>query len=99
MSFFGRRTLYVGGMAFMSFMLWIIGGLGFKPGQSSIMAIGSLLIALNFIYNVRSGLSTFLTHIDPSVHWVHCVTRSSVKCRRPVCDRSRSPSLESLTRL
>ena len=53
LTYFGRRTLYVGGMAFMSFMLWIIGGLGFKKGDSTTFAIGSLLIALNFIYNVR----------------------------------------------
>lgn len=51
LTLFGRRTLYVGGMFFMSFVLWIIGGLAFK-GDSTIMAIGSLLIALNFIYNV-----------------------------------------------
>ena len=50
--FFGRRTLYVGGMFFMSFVLWIIGGMGFHQTHEVTMATGSLLIALNFIYNV-----------------------------------------------
>ncbi|KAK1921908.1 trehalose transport-related protein [Papiliotrema laurentii] len=54
-SFLGRRTLYVGGMFTMSFVLWIIGGMGFHPTHEVTMATGSLLIALNFIYNCTLG--------------------------------------------
>lgn len=51
---FGRRTLYVSGMFLMSFVLWIIGGLGFKDSNGVIMGSGALLIALNFVYNVST---------------------------------------------
>jgi SP family general alpha glucoside:H+ symporter-like MFS transporter len=39
----------------MSLVLWIIGGLGFASGDPSVFAIGSLLIALNFVYNCTLG--------------------------------------------
>jgi hypothetical protein len=52
---FGRRTLYTGGMASMSVVLFIIGGLGFIGSQKSDYAIGSLLIFLNFAYNATLG--------------------------------------------
>lgn len=52
---FGRRTLYTTGMAIMSLFLFVIGGLGWKSGTQSVYAIGSLLIALNFIYNCTLG--------------------------------------------
>jgi len=66
MTFLGRRTIYCFGMGLMSFVLFIIGGLGFikrnevndKPSHQYIQttyAIGSLLIALNFIYNATLG--------------------------------------------
>ncbi|KAI0699131.1 maltose permease [Cytidiella melzeri] len=51
----GRRTLYTYGMACMSIVLWIIGGLGFVGTTTSMYTIGSLLIALNFIYNATLG--------------------------------------------
>ncbi|EIN04153.1 maltose permease [Punctularia strigosozonata HHB-11173 SS5] len=54
-TWFGRRTLYTAGMAIMAVVLFIIGGLGFIGTNSSTMAIGSLLIALNFIYNSTLG--------------------------------------------
>lgn len=57
-SFLGRRTLYVGGMFTMSFVLWIIGGMGFHPTHEVTMATGSLLIALNFIYNASGPSAT-----------------------------------------
>jgi SP family general alpha glucoside:H+ symporter-like MFS transporter len=52
---FGRRTLSTGGMASMSVVLFIIGGLGFIGSQKSDYAIGSLLIFLNFAYNATLG--------------------------------------------
>lgn len=58
----------------MSFVLWIIGGLAFK-GDSTIMAIGSLLIALNFIYNVSPVI---LSTLCPSIF-------RSVESRSPQC--------------
>lgn len=56
LTFFGRRTLYTSGMGLMSFTLFIIGGLGFikkddPKYHDTTFAIGSLLIALNFVYN------------------------------------------------
>jgi SP family general alpha glucoside:H+ symporter-like MFS transporter len=55
LTLFGRRTLYSYGMLIMAVVLVIIGGLGFAKSHSAIMAIGSLLIALNFIYNATLG--------------------------------------------
>jgi MFS family permease len=52
---FGRRTLYTVGMGTMAVVLIIIGGLGFMSSTSANYAIGSLLIALNFIYNATLG--------------------------------------------
>jgi hypothetical protein len=52
---FGRRTLYTVGMGTMAVVLIIIGGLGFTSSTSATYAIGSLLIALNFIYNATLG--------------------------------------------
>ncbi len=46
-SFFGRRTLYLYGMAAMSVTLFVVGGLGWKHDASSQQAAGGLLIALN----------------------------------------------------
>ncbi|KAF9066480.1 maltose permease [Rhodocollybia butyracea] len=55
LTFFGRRTLYTSGMACMALVLFIIGGLGFIKSTSATMAVGGLLIALNFIYNCTLG--------------------------------------------
>jgi MFS transporter, SP family, general alpha glucoside:H+ symporter len=53
---FGRRTLYTAGMGTMAVFLFIIGGLGCINNNNTVtMAIGSLLIALNFIYNATLG--------------------------------------------
>jgi hypothetical protein len=46
-------------------VLWIIGGMAFKPSHDVTMAIGSLLIALNFIYNVRGAFRCTLTSVHP----------------------------------
>jgi SP family general alpha glucoside:H+ symporter-like MFS transporter len=65
MTFFGRRTVYTAGMALMSAVLLVIGGLGFfskdKVSEDPVVyshkyqqvssAIGGLLIMLNFVYN------------------------------------------------
>ncbi|KAF7965992.1 hypothetical protein HWV62_32702 [Athelia sp. TMB] len=55
LTFFGRRTLYTGGMLTMAVTLFIIGGLGWVGTKSSTWAIGTLLIVLNFIYNATLG--------------------------------------------
>lgn len=55
LTLFGRRTLYMVGMGTMAVVLFLIGGLGFIGSTSSIYAIGSLLIMLNFIYNSTLG--------------------------------------------
>ncbi|KAG8938943.1 hypothetical protein FRC04_007229 [Tulasnella sp. 424] len=55
LTIFGRRTLYTVGMASMSVVLFIIGGLAWIGTKSSIFAIGSLLIVLNFAYNATLG--------------------------------------------
>ncbi|KAF5388947.1 hypothetical protein D9757_005152 [Collybiopsis confluens] len=55
LTFFGRRTLYTAGMGCMAAVLFIIGGLGFIKSNNATMAVGGLLIALNFIYNCTLG--------------------------------------------
>ncbi|KZO94753.1 maltose permease [Calocera viscosa TUFC12733] len=56
LSYFGRRTLYSAGMACMAIVLFVIGGLGFANNTPQISTtIGSLLIALNFVYNATLG--------------------------------------------
>jgi SP family general alpha glucoside:H+ symporter-like MFS transporter len=52
---FGRRTIYMGGMACMCLVLFIIGALGFHVNQSVNFGMGGLLIGLNFIYNCSLG--------------------------------------------
>ncbi|KAI9638801.1 maltose permease [Dioszegia hungarica] len=59
MGFFGRRTLYTSGMACMCITLMTIGGLAFYPSNEVKMAMGSLLIILNFIYNCTIGPATY----------------------------------------
>ena len=49
----GRRTIYIGGIALMSVISLVIGILGFIPNTS--MAVGILLIFLNFAYNIGIG--------------------------------------------
>ena len=39
----------------MSFMLWIIGGMGFLSSQSARVAVGCILIGVNFVYNCTLG--------------------------------------------
>lgn len=49
----GRRTIYTGGIALMSLVCLVIGILGFFENTS--LAVGSLLIFLNFSYNISIG--------------------------------------------
>jgi SP family general alpha glucoside:H+ symporter-like MFS transporter len=51
----GRRTLYTCGVGFMSFMRFIIGGMAFIGTQQSTLAIGAILVAVNFVYNCTLG--------------------------------------------
>ncbi len=39
----------------MSFMLFIIGGMAFIGTQQSTLAIGAILVAVNFVYNCTLG--------------------------------------------
>lgn len=39
----------------MSFMLWIIGGLGFVDSNTARTAVGCILIGVNFVYNCTLG--------------------------------------------
>ena len=55
LSVFGRRTIYIGGMACMCVVLFIIGALGFHVNKSVNFGMGGLLIGLNFIYNSTLG--------------------------------------------
>ncbi|RSH89188.1 hypothetical protein EHS25_002300 [Saitozyma podzolica] len=53
---FGRRTVYIGGQAFMGVTLGAIGILGFYPSSAgAAYAIGALLVVLNFAFNVSVG--------------------------------------------
>lgn len=52
---FGRRTIYTTGMACMTVVLLIIGGLGFIDSTQSDKGVGGLLIFLNFVYNATLG--------------------------------------------
>jgi MFS transporter, SP family, general alpha glucoside:H+ symporter len=53
---FGRRTLYIWGLASLDVCLLVIGGLGTVPARSAISwSIGSLLIFYTVIYDITVG--------------------------------------------
>lgn len=53
---YGRRTVYIGGQVFMGGILGVIGILGiFKGNTNAAYGIGSLMILLNFGYNISVG--------------------------------------------
>jgi SP family general alpha glucoside:H+ symporter-like MFS transporter len=53
---FGRRTVYIAGQLFMGGILGVIGILGIFSGNSNAAyGVGSLLILLNFGYNISVG--------------------------------------------
>ena len=72
----------------MSFVLWIIGGMAFKQSHDVTMAIGSLLIALNFIYNVRDPTRTRLTPVHAWSVVLHYHRRDVVHPAAPKVDRA-----------
>ena len=69
MSYFGRRTLYIGGLAVLILILVGIGGAGFAPPDAVIIqngakvpvntgaswAVGSLLLVYTLLYNCTVG--------------------------------------------
>lgn len=57
MSWFGRRTLYVVGLALMFILLLIIGFIGIAPSGNigAAWAIGSMLLVYTFIYDLTVG--------------------------------------------
>jgi SP family general alpha glucoside:H+ symporter-like MFS transporter len=73
MSFLGRRTIFTTGMVCMCVVclslrsttladdqtLYVVAALGFHRTTETTMAMGSLLIVLNFIYNCTIGPSTY----------------------------------------
>ncbi|KAJ6518515.1 trehalose transport-related protein [Mycena vulgaris] len=52
---FGRRSIYIVGLAIMAIVLLIIGALGFSNSSGAKWAIGGLLVGLNFTYNATLG--------------------------------------------
>ncbi|KAJ7152083.1 trehalose transport-related protein [Mycena filopes] len=55
LSRFGRRTLYISGLALMSAVLLVIGCLGFTSSPNAKWASGALLVFLNLAYNATLG--------------------------------------------
>ncbi|KAK9321337.1 hypothetical protein V1517DRAFT_175873 [Lipomyces orientalis] len=55
---FGRRTLYLWGLAGLTACLIVIGGLGSassKPSTAIAWTIGSMLVVYTFVYDIRIG--------------------------------------------
>ncbi|GHJ90283.1 hypothetical protein NliqN6_6685 [Naganishia liquefaciens] len=52
---FGRRTLYLSGLATMAVVLLIIGGMGFTDSTTAKWVSGALLVFLNLAYNSTLG--------------------------------------------
>ncbi|GAB1201359.1 hypothetical protein APSETT444_010751 [Aspergillus pseudonomiae] len=56
MSYFGRRTLYVGGLFLLAIVLFVIGFVSIAPSTSAISwATGSMLLVYTFIYDSTVG--------------------------------------------
>ncbi|KAJ7585660.1 maltose permease [Mycena floridula] len=55
LSRFGRRTLYIAGLAIMAAVLLVIGCLSFTTSKSAKWVSGGLLVALNLVYNSTLG--------------------------------------------
>ncbi|OGM49585.1 MFS alpha-glucoside transporter [Aspergillus bombycis] len=56
MSYFGRRTLYVGGLFFLAIVLFVIGFVSIAPSTSAISwATGSMLLVYTFVYDSTIG--------------------------------------------
>ena len=55
MSRFGRRTIYIVGLAVLCLLLGVIGSLGFASGSGASWAIGSLLLVFTLVYDCSVG--------------------------------------------
>lgn len=56
MSRFGRRTVYIAGQLSMASVLGVIGILGCVEQKTEVsLAIGSLMVVLNFLFNITVG--------------------------------------------
>jgi SP family general alpha glucoside:H+ symporter-like MFS transporter len=57
MSYVGRRTLYVYGLAILAALLFVIGGLGFasRASMGASWAIGALLLVYTAVYDATVG--------------------------------------------
>ncbi|ETN41289.1 uncharacterized protein HMPREF1541_03224 [Cyphellophora europaea CBS 101466] len=53
--FFGRRTIYMSGLAGMLLTLVVIGGLGFNDSHNAQLAIGILLVVCTFVNTICMG--------------------------------------------
>lgn len=62
MAWFGRKTVFMGGLLTQTTILLIIGGLGFiADGNSGASwAIGGLLIGFSVVYQATVGPSTYV---------------------------------------
>jgi hypothetical protein len=98
MSFFGRRTLYTGGMACMCITLYIIGGLGFNATTEVKLVMGSLLIVLNFIYNCTIGPATY-TIIGESIRKDLVARSADLQVRSRLLGSGKRPSSWPVSRI
>ncbi|KAJ6149636.1 hypothetical protein N7471_000835 [Penicillium samsonianum] len=56
MTYFGRRTLYVGGLAVLGVILFVIGFMSIAPATTSLSwATGSMLLVYTFVYDSTIG--------------------------------------------
>lgn len=59
MAHFGRRTLYLAGLALLFCILVTIGGLGFNSSSGAAWGAGSLLLVFALVYNCTVGPVTY----------------------------------------
>lgn len=66
MSRFGRRTVYIAGQLSMASVLGVIGILGCVEQKTEVsLAIGSLMVVLNFLFNITVGPACRLSGSEP----------------------------------
>ena len=66
MSYFGRKTLFLGGLLFQMTVLAIIGGLGFATSSGTSLAIGILLLVFAVCYQATVGLVSYVIVAEAS---------------------------------
>ena len=59
MSKLGRRTIHFGGLCMQLVLLVIVGSLSFSTSNSSVWAIGAILIVFTFVYDFTVGPVTY----------------------------------------